>query len=64
MLSLIEGDYEGHDLPGDDFPGHYFAFWTAAELGDALAGAGFVDVAVDRVLRARGEADVLATARG
>lgn len=62
-LSLIEGDYEGHDLPGDDFPGRYFAFWTAAELHDALAGAGFVDIAVERVPRAHGEADLLATAR-
>jgi SAM-dependent methyltransferase len=63
MLSLIEGDYEGHDLPGDDFPGRYFAFWTAAELYDALAGAGFIDIAVERVPRGHGEADVLATAR-
>jgi len=38
MLSLVEGDYEGHDLPGDDFPGRYFAFWSATELGDALTG--------------------------
>ena len=29
LLSLIEGTYEGHDLPGDDFPGRYYAFWTA-----------------------------------
>ncbi len=28
LLSLIEGTYEGHDLPGDDFPGRYYAFWT------------------------------------
>jgi len=63
MLSLIEGDYEGHDLPGDDFPGRYFAFWTAAELGDKLTGAGFVDIGVERVPRARGEGDLLATAR-
>jgi SAM-dependent methyltransferase len=63
MLSLIDSDYEGHDLPGDDFPGRYFALWTAAELGGALTGAGFADVAVERVPRARGEADLLATAR-
>ena len=63
MLSLIEGDYEGHDLPGDDFPGRYFAFWSAAELGDALTGAGFVAIGVERVPRARGEGDLLATAR-
>ncbi len=52
-LSLIDGDYEGHDLPGDDFPGRYFAFWTAAELGDALTGAGFVEIGVERVPLAR-----------
>lgn len=63
MLSLIEGDYVGHDLPGDDFPGRYFALRTAAELHDALAGAGFIDVAVERVPRSRGEADLLATAK-
>ena len=45
-------------------PGRYFAFWTAAELHDALAGAGFVDIAVEHVPRARGEADLLATAKG
>lgn len=63
MLSLIEGYYEGRDLPGDDFPGRYFAFWTAAELADALTGAGFVNVVVERVPRARNEGDLLATAR-
>lgn len=62
MLSLIEGDYEGHNLRGDDFPGRYFALWTIAELRDALGGAGFVDIAVERVPRPRGEADLLATA--
>lgn len=39
MLRLIEGDDEGHDLPGDDCPGRHFGLWTAAGLPDALGGA-------------------------
>ena len=41
LLSMIEGDYEGHALPDDDFPGRFFAFWTADELVGALGGIGF-----------------------
>ena len=54
------------DVSGDarHLPGRYFAFWTAAELHDALAGAGFVDIAVEHVPRSRDEADLLATAKG
>jgi SAM-dependent methyltransferase len=62
MLSLIEGEYEGHGLPRDDFPGRYFAFWNVAELRDALAGAGFADIAVERFAQPHGEADLIATA--
>jgi SAM-dependent methyltransferase len=53
----------GRDLPGDDFPGRYFAFWTAFELSHALDGAGFVDIALAPVPRAGGEADLRATAK-
>lgn len=64
MLSLIEGDYEGEDLPDDDFPGRYFALWRPSELAAALSGAGFTDVSVERIPRQGDEADLLATARG
>jgi alkylated DNA repair protein alkB family protein 8 len=63
MISLIEGDYEGHALPGDDFPGRYFAFWKAPELAGALSSAGFADVNVDYIPRPGNEGDLLATAR-
>jgi SAM-dependent methyltransferase len=62
MLSLIEGDYEGEDLPEDDFPGRYFALWKQPELLAALRATGFSDVAVERTPRQRGDADLLATA--
>jgi SAM-dependent methyltransferase len=63
LLSLVEGDYEGEALPGDDFPGRYFAFWEQRELGAALMAAGFGDISVQRVSRFRGESDLVATAR-
>jgi SAM-dependent methyltransferase len=63
MLTLIEGDYEGEQLPEDDFPGRYFAFWAPPDLSAALAAAGFTDVTVDRVARRKGEVDLVATAR-
>lgn len=63
MISLIEGSYEGRDLPGDEFPGRYFAFWTAPDLAAALGRAGFSEISVERVRRPKGEQDLLATAR-
>ena len=63
LLSLIEGTYEGHDLPGDDFPGRYYAFWTGPDLESALASARFTDVEVTRAPRRKGGMDLLATAR-
>lgn len=48
LLSMIEGDYQGHELPDDDFPGRFFAFWTAHELVAAFEAAGFVDVRTRR----------------
>jgi SAM-dependent methyltransferase len=44
LLSMIEGEYEGSELPDDDFPGRFFALWSAHEIAEALHGAGFVDV--------------------
>ena len=53
LVTLIEGEYEGHDLPGDDFEGRYFACWTVPALTGLLAAAGFVDVEIERVERPR-----------
>lgn len=50
-LTMKRGDYQGSELPGDDFPGRFFACWQPAELADVLTGAGF---AVDE-LEADGE---------
>lgn len=51
LVTLIEGDYQGHDLPGDDFAGRYFACWTVPELSGLLAAVGFTDVEVERIER-------------
>ncbi|HUS61648.1 MAG TPA: mismatch-specific DNA-glycosylase, partial [Acidimicrobiales bacterium] len=40
-LAVLRGDHEGHDLPGDDFPGRFFAGWDHEALADAITGAGF-----------------------
>jgi TDG/mug DNA glycosylase family protein len=38
---LIGGPHEGHDLPGDDIGGRYFASWEPDRLADVATGAGF-----------------------
>lgn len=63
LLSLIEGTYEGHDLPGDDFEGRFFACWTEGEVEELLRSAGFTHVTVSRLERRHGGADVVARAR-
>jgi len=40
-LTAVAGDYEGTALPGDDFPGRYFASWQPDRLADVVRGAGF-----------------------
>ena len=40
-LGMIPGTFEGHDLPGDDFPGRFFSLWSPEELSRVLVGAGF-----------------------
>ena len=40
-LTMKRGDYQGSELPGDDFPGRFFACWQPAELADVITGAGF-----------------------
>lgn len=39
-MTLREGTGEG-ELPGDDFPGRFFALWEADDLAAVLVGAGF-----------------------
>jgi len=63
MATLIEGDFEGHDLRGDDFPGRLFAFWTAQEVAALLDEVGFSDVVVERLERPNDQWDLLATGR-
>ncbi|MBA3655389.1 MAG: methyltransferase domain-containing protein [Actinobacteria bacterium] len=41
-LTVVAGEYEGTALPGDDFPGRYFASWTPDWLAEVMTGAGFV----------------------
>jgi TDG/mug DNA glycosylase family protein len=40
-IQLLEGEYEGDALPGDDLGGRFFAGWTPSPLVDRLIGAGF-----------------------
>lgn len=40
-LSMKRGDYVGHALPGDDFPGRFFALWEPERLVEVAHGAGF-----------------------
>lgn len=63
FASLIEGAYEGHHLAGDDFPGRFFALWDGPSIAAALRGAGFAEVAVERVGRRAGEHDLHVSAR-
>jgi TDG/mug DNA glycosylase family protein len=40
-LQLLEGDYEGDELPGDEVGGRFFAGWSPDRLADVVTGAGF-----------------------
>jgi len=40
-ISGVQGDGEGHDWPGDDFPGRFFTRWQPDGLRALLTGAGF-----------------------
>jgi SAM-dependent methyltransferase len=63
LMTLIEGTYEGHRLPGDDFEGRYFACWSADELVGILESVGFTGFDVAPMERRHGQRDLLATAR-
>jgi len=40
-LQMLEGAYQGRDLPGDELPGRFFAGWEPHRLVDMVTGAGF-----------------------
>ena len=40
-LQVLEGSYEGAELPGDGVGGRFFAGWSADRLVDQVTGAGF-----------------------
>jgi TDG/mug DNA glycosylase family protein len=40
-IQMLEGTYEGGDLPGDELPGRFFAGWEPDQLVDVVTGAGF-----------------------
>jgi TDG/mug DNA glycosylase family protein len=40
-IQVLEGEYEGDNLPGDDVGGRFFAGWTPDRLTDVIVGAGF-----------------------
>ena len=47
-LQVLEGEYEGDALPGDDVGGRFFAGWPPDRLAEVATGAGF-DVDPDSV---------------
>ncbi len=56
-LSVFVGDSDLRTYPDDDFAGRRFTAWTAQQLADVVAGAGFADVTVvaeDNLLVATG----------
>jgi TDG/mug DNA glycosylase family protein len=56
-MTMIAGEHEG-GLPGDDFPGRFFALWDVDDLESVLTGAGF---AVDDLTDVNGTIHVRAT---
>ncbi len=70
-LQVLEGEYEGNDLPGDGIGGRFFAGWSPSRLADQVTGAGFIieagSLAVSgdevrlRAVRGRTLADTVAT---
>jgi len=63
-VTMIPGDHDGADLPGDDFPGRWFALWSSDDLRDVVEGAGFDAVSVEATTGGRpGTGRLLVTAR-
>lgn len=48
-LHLFEGDRDDGSFDGDDFPGGRSAGWRIEHLRDVLVGAGFGEIAIDRL---------------
>jgi SAM-dependent methyltransferase len=46
-MTMLEGGYEGRDLPGDDFAGRYFSCWEQGELEALIITVGFTEVSVE-----------------
>jgi SAM-dependent methyltransferase len=64
FMTMLEGRYEGRDLPGDDFEGRYFTCWQPGELEALVASAGFREPAVEPFGRSgTRERGLLATGR-
>jgi SAM-dependent methyltransferase len=61
MMSMIQGDYEGRALPGDDFPGRWFSLWTESELTATLTTAGFANLRAEQTERRYGSSDLVIT---
>jgi TDG/mug DNA glycosylase family protein len=40
-VQILEGEYEGNDLPDDQIAGRYFAAWPPERFVDQVVGAGF-----------------------
>jgi len=47
VLTMKAGAFEGYGIPGDDFPGRFFARWEPGALVDVVEGAGFAVRSVD-----------------
>ncbi len=62
-LRLIGGAHEGHDLPGDDIGGRYFASWEPERLADVATGAGFAVTEVEDRVEGKGRRLVLRAVR-
>jgi SAM-dependent methyltransferase len=64
FVTMLEGAYEGRDLPGDDFAGRYFSCWDPGRLEALITAVGFVEVSVEGFGRRSGhDRGLLATAR-
>ena len=59
-LQVLEGEYEGDALPGDEVGGRYFAGWPPDRLAEVVTGAGF-DVDPDSVTVSGDEVRLRAT---
>jgi len=63
LATLIEGDYEGRALAGDDFEGRFFSLWGEAEIVEALVAAGLGEPQVERIAGRGARRDLMVRAR-